>query len=400
VGSAQSRSLAGGSRYAHTERRLTDALANPEGFVHDVRTWAKEAGATSIIPMTEAALLALLPVRETLPGILIPFSDADAFRAVSDKKLVLTTAEQVGISIPAQQVLYTKNDADTLSYESLRYPIVVKPSRSVAGSTVESRATTVTANDSTGNAQQSATSPVAPTGDSQRERIHFTVQHAHDAKSLRDILRTLDARAYPVLLQQRIVGPGIGIFVLLWNGELVASFAHRRIREHPPAGGVSVYRESIAMDEQLLARSCALLDKFCWQGVAMIEYKVDQATNTPYLMEINGRFWGSLQLAIDAGVNFPTLLLDAASNKRPAPVTTYDTTVRCRWFWGDVDHVVTRLRHSDQALALPPGAPSRLTMLKDFLRRHPGDRSEILRSDDPRPFFRETIRWFRQLVHA
>jgi predicted ATP-grasp superfamily ATP-dependent carboligase len=400
VGSAQNRSLAGGSRYARTERRLTDALADPEGFVQDVRVWTKETGATVIIPMTEAALLALLPVRETFPGILIPFSDADAFRAVSDKKLVLTTAERVGISIPAQQVLYTPGDADTLSYESLRFPIVVKPSRSVAGSTTGPTAPASTANDPTPNAKQSVTPSVTPAVAPQHERIHFTVQHAHDAESLRDILRTLDARAYPVLLQQRIIGPGIGIFVLLWNGELVASFAHRRIREHPPAGGVSVYRESVAMDEQLLARSRALLDEFCWQGVAMIEYKVDQATNTPYLMEINGRFWGSLQLAVDAGVNFPTLLLDAASDTRTSPVTTYDTTVRCRWFWGDIDHVVTRLRHSDQALALPPGAPSRFTMLRDFIRRHPGDRSEILRSDDPRPFFRETVRWFRQLVHA
>ena len=39
----------------------------------------------------------------------------------------------------------------------------------------------------------------------------------------------------------------------------------------------------------------------------MMEYKQDRRTGTPLLMEVNGRFWGSLQLAIDAGVDFPYL---------------------------------------------------------------------------------------------
>ncbi len=44
----------------------------------------------------------------------------------------------------------------------------------------------------------------------------------------------------------------------------------------------------------------------------MVEFKADARTGTPYLMEINGRFWGSLQLAIDAGVDFPAILVAAA----------------------------------------------------------------------------------------
>ena len=37
----------------------------------------------------------------------------------------------------------------------------------------------------------------------------------------------------------------------------------------------------------------------------MVEFKHDERDGVPKLMEINGRFWGSLQLAIDAGVDFP-----------------------------------------------------------------------------------------------
>jgi hypothetical protein len=61
-----------------------------------------------------------------------------------------------------------------------------------------------------------------------------------------------------------------------------------------------------------------------------------------------------------------------------------------------VDHLLARLRHSDAALSLPPGAPGRLAAVRNFLRLwRPGDRSEVLRLSDPGPFVRETLDWFR-----
>jgi predicted ATP-grasp superfamily ATP-dependent carboligase len=76
----------------------------------------------------------------------------------------------------------------------------------------------------------------------------------------------------------------------------------------------------------------------------MEKYKLDEATGVPYLMEINGRLWGSLQLAIDAGVDFPTMLVAAATGGEPRPVTYYRSDVRSRWWWGDVDHLLLRLQ--------------------------------------------------------
>lgn len=46
------------------------------------------------------------------------------------------------------------------------------------------------------------------------------------------------------------------------------------------------------MDEALYERTINLLDAFGWSGVAMVEYKVDERSGEPVLMEINGRFWG------------------------------------------------------------------------------------------------------------
>ena len=130
----------------------------------------------------------------------------------------------------------------------------------------------------------------------------------------------------------------------------------------------------------------------------MIEYKVDAASGTPYLMEINGRFWGSLQLAIDAGVDFPTLLACVAQGRAPgtaSPVRT-EASIRSRWEWGDVNHLLARLRKPREELALPADSPSLRSTVIDMLRWRRGDRLEVLRLSDPAPFWRETLDWFRR----
>jgi len=58
----------------------------------------------------------------------------------------------------------------------------------------------------------------------------------------------------------------------------------------------------------------ALLDYVGWHGVAMVEFNVS-SRGIPYLIELNGRFWGSLRLAIDAGVDFPWLLYQLTIGK-------------------------------------------------------------------------------------
>jgi predicted ATP-grasp superfamily ATP-dependent carboligase len=364
VVSARGRSLAGASRHAEREVAVPDALGEPGAFADAVERLVRSEGVDVLLPIAEPALLALLPTRARLAPARLPFADPDAFRRVSDKAFLTEVAPDLGIAVPMQRVARDPAEAAALPADELCYPLVLKPGRSV--------------------------------GEADGTRRKLGVSYATGPAELRARLAAMPEAAYPLLLQQRIVGPGVGVFLLLWEGEVVAQFAHRRLREKPPAGGVSVYRESVAADPALVARSRALLDRCGMRGVAMVEYKLDAASGTPYLMEINGRFWGSLQLAVDAGVDFPRLLVELALGRRPAPVTRYRPGVRSRWWWGDVDHLLARLRHGPERLALPPGAPGRWAVVRDFLRVwRPGDRNEILRLSDPRPFLRETYEWFQ-----
>ena len=179
----------------------------------------------------------------------------------------------------------------------------------------------------------------------------------------------------------------------------LAAFAHRRIREYPVSGGASTYRESVTVPADLRRWSEQLLRSADWSGAAMVEFRRCARSGTAYLMEVNARLWGSLQLAIDAGVDFPTMLVKLALGNKVEPVTAYRTGVRSRWFWGDIDHLIDRLRYSPTELDLSTLAPSRLRLLLTFVAVVPGrDRFEVLDLSDPKPFVLETRRWLARRI--
>ena len=363
VTSTRGDSIAGASRHCRAEHAAGSALDDAPAYRAAVRRIAAAERAEVVIPMTEPSLLALLGTGGTPDDFVMPFVDRETFARISDKQRVLDEARCLGIAVPEQRVACDHASALAMAPE-LRYPVVLKPSRSVAS------------RDGGG--------------------VRLSVSHVDGPRAFKFALAALDRDAFPLLVQQRIVGPGIGIFLLRWDGRTVARFAHRRLREKPPAGGVSVCSESAEADPALVERSIALLDAFAWRGVAMVEYKVDGETGVPYLMEVNGRFWGSLQLAIDCGVDFPALLVALALGERPAPVESWAVGRRNRWWWGEVDHVLARLRHAPAMLALPPDAPPVLGALGDLaLPWRPGRRGEVLRLDDPLPFVRESLDWLR-----
>jgi predicted ATP-grasp superfamily ATP-dependent carboligase len=144
----------------------------------------------------------------------------------------------------------------------------------------------------------------------------------------------------PLLLQERIPRDGVAYGVsLLFDraGSERAAFGHRRLREYPVSGGPSTQRVSTELGE-LHSYSQKLLSALDWSGVAMVEWKVHPDGDRPMLLEINPRFWGSLALAVRAGVDFPTLYADAALDQPlPAALPAYRAGVVSRWMLpGDI----------------------------------------------------------------
>jgi predicted ATP-grasp superfamily ATP-dependent carboligase len=342
---------------------VPNALKRPREFANAIVALVVAERAAVVFPIAEQSILAILPVIAQLSPAVVPFPDLASFSALTDKERLLKEASELGIAIPAQEIVRDVAEGASMDLSRLRYPIVLKPARTVS--------------------------------EHEGVRATFSVTYAANASELQRKIRALPPAAFPLLLQQRVVGPGMGIFLLLWDGELKAQFAHQRLSEKPPSGGVSVYRESVSIDEGLRDLSRALLDRFGWRGVAMVEYKRDSATGKPYLMEVNGRFWGSLQLAIDSGVDFPRILAACALGESQQQMPLYRVGVRSRWWWGQIDNLVGRVRRSAAIDPLPPDTRSTRRVFGDLLlgplRR--ADYEEVLRWSDPGPFWNETIRW-------
>lgn len=356
-------SLAGVSRYSAGFTLYPDPSRNPEAFVEAIARIAAERQADVLLPMTEITTLLTTQHSSRLPlSVAVPFPAYANVRRANDKAEVLSLAADLGVPTPNTVVVNTPEDVMPAA-EALPWPIVIKPSRSRVW-------------------------------DGHRW-LSEPVKYAHSAQQLAELVKRVPRELFPLLLQERIEGPGIGLFACRGRDRLIATFAHRRIREKPPSGGVSVLSESTPVDPLALDYGERLLRALDWQGVAMVEFKRDLRDGSLKLMEINGRFWGSLQLAVDAGVDFPSMAVALALGERfPDEQPGYRAGVRCRWLWGDVDSTLALLLRSRQRLNLPPHHPGKLRTLLDFMRFwRPGLRYELERFDDVRPALLAARRW-------
>jgi protein-tyrosine-phosphatase len=116
------------------------------------------------------------------------------------------------------------------------------------------------------------------------------------------------------MVQEFIEGFGIGFNFISSTGVVANAYIHKRINEHD---GVSSYREML--DENAFGnseRSRALIKSIGWNGVGMLEYKA--GNGEPVLMELNGRFFGSIDLSVKSGLNLPYQFLQLEiENKIP-----------------------------------------------------------------------------------
>ncbi|RJQ51672.1 MAG: ATP-grasp domain-containing protein [Nitrospiraceae bacterium] len=232
----------------------------------------------------------------------IPFADTALCMKLQDKAFLMEYARQKKLDIPLTRIVHDLSGLDKLK-NKLDFPVVIKP-RASSGS----------------------------------RGIVYVKNRKDFAESYCKVHNT-----YPFPIIQEYIpkggGGAIGVCLLLNNeSEVWASFVYRRLREYPVEGGPSTLRESIKRDDvKNIAES--ILRDFRWTGVAHVEFIIDPRDGKPKLLEVNPRFWGSLQLAIEAGVDFPYLLYQLAVKGDVEPVHDYRTGVMCRFVVpGDLLH--------------------------------------------------------------
>ena len=197
-----------------------------------------------------------------------------------------------------------------------------------------------------------------------------------DAERMRWLDRWLPHTA--VQQQQYVSGLGVGVEFLYAGGRKLWHLVHERVHESPLTGGASTYRRSIAPDDRTIATAQRLMDALAWHGVAMVEFKRDE-NGELWLMEINPRLWGSLAVAIDAGVDFPGGLLRLATGQDPGRQPRYRYPYYTRDLRSDVDWMKANLRadHRDPLLLTRPRLRSALEYLRPVIGKESWDHFDI-----------------------
>ena len=372
VGAVKNPSLSSCSRYCTRSFQYPSPYTDPIGFIQAIRDFTINSPNSILFPITDVTLTEILSKKTELQeSAVIPFMDYAKYIQVSDKIALIRIARELNIPIPTSFLSTDFQSKETL-IETIRksgYPVVVKPSFS-----------NIRSDDGWINA-----------------KVHY----APDENKLREILQVNVFQSFPFLVQKRVEGPGMGVFLLMKNGEVIARFAHRRIREKPPSGGVSVLCESIEPPVEAMRSAVKILEKLQWTGVAMVEFKIDREKNVPMLLEVNARFWGSLQLAISSGVDFPYLLYQLAIEDRIVQPEKYKIGLKSRWELGDLDHLFIRLLKKSSTLNLSKGYPGKIPFLKDFLLDffRPSVKNEIFQSNDLKPFYHEVSKYILRVFN-
>jgi predicted ATP-grasp superfamily ATP-dependent carboligase len=302
-------SLAGQSRYSSSYHQHPSIYDDGAAFSRWLIEFTRIHHIDWLFPTTEISSQSILRLRSELHPCQIPFADLDKVMTLANKWSLIELAETAGVPYPRSRYFTNSTELNVSAVQE--YPIIVKPCLSRI--------------------------PLSSGW------MDSTVHVAADAQALTALLQHPYLRDHPFMLQEFIAGHGAGVFALYHQGEPITFFAHQRLREKPPRGGVSVLSQSATLDSRLLNAAKTLLDAAKWHGVAMVEFRV-AADGTPYLMEVNTRFWGSLQLAIDAGVDFPALLLKTNLGEAVKPLLSYRIGQRLRWLLGDLDSLYLVLR--------------------------------------------------------
>ncbi len=193
------------------------------------------------------------------------------------------------------------------------------------------------------------------------------------------------------VIQEIVTGDGIGFEALYdFDSRMVASFCHRRLREYPITGGPSTFCESIhAPDAMRYGQQ--LLDHLGWIGLAMVEFKMDRARGIPILMEINPRPWGSMQLPIRGGVEFPWLTFQLGRDGTLPAQPDYADGTRLRFLINDLQAAAATWRAA-------PSVRERLAVAASVL--DPRVKEGVLSLRDPRPSWAYIQKAFSRARHG
>lgn len=290
------------SRYCQRSVVLPDLADDAPAFVAAVTEFVREHSPRVVLATGDVTIGVLRPHRQQLAdlGCVLALASESALDIANDKDRTLTLAEQLGILQPKTVRISDANDL-TVAVKEFGFPFVLKPVVSWTSGTVD-------------------------------RHVPVDVIDMDEATEVSE--RFLQAGA-GALAQQWVPGRREGVSLFIEGDMVLAASGHVAHRTTPPLGGASAVRETIEVPADTMHAAVLLAKAIGLQGVCEVEFRRD-AENRPLLMEINARLAGTIENAVQAGVDFPLMMWRSATGLEVKPVTDYRYGVRTRWLHGDL----------------------------------------------------------------
>ncbi|MFT3978943.1 MAG: hypothetical protein QM687_00645 [Ferruginibacter sp.] len=259
------------SRFVQKFIRISHSFTHAvEEASQQIEHYLKENAFDCLIPVNDIAVA--LCIKNFQPWSLytkvLNINEPDIEKYSVNKYELLELAKSLNFPVPATRLVSNVEEIAE-AVEASAYPVIAKPvqSRKLIGDDI----------------------------------YNYTVKKISEKNRLSNFLRE-KVPTVPVMLQEVLEeGYGVGFNFLAKDGKILQSYAHQRINE-AWGGGQSSYRKSIPTDTyDLYKYSEALISKIGWSGIAMMEYRV--VKGLPFIMEINGRPWGSIEVGTFGGVD-------------------------------------------------------------------------------------------------
>jgi len=296
------------SRYVQAFYILPDLKT---GMHHFYEAFQKLIAANNywlVLPINDMAVEFLFHYKDQLEKNIIVggINSQSAIKYSRDKYELWKICRELKMHVPSTMLVSSLGDFDKIK-QDLHFPVIAKPVSS--------------------------------------KKIHenkiysYTVKRLKTQNAVEEFIRER-ITVIPILLQEPVEGFGIGFNFLARNGDVIAFYMHERIHE-PTGGGESSYRKTLIDDRyHVVEQSKELIRKIGWHGVGMIEFKVHEGN--AYIMELNGRFWGSIELGLFAGMELPywQIAYNYENTMLPSQIVSCTKEVFARNFRNDLLNVL------------------------------------------------------------
>ena len=289
------RGFTASSRAVDAWHQMPSAETDVSAFLDGVVDAVEEGRYSVVFGARDVEAIALSQLRDEIPA-LVPYPAHDVVVASFDKLSLAQAARTAGIASPAPMTAINPRMSPTghVIVKARLHPVL---DREGSPPRIEGR-------------------PVSSVA-------------ARD----RRVAEILGAGGLP-LVQEHVDGKLMSLAILLGaDGAVLARAQQESELIYPPWVGVSVRAATVPIDEYLAERAVQMLRDLGWFGLAQLQFLVPD-DGIPRLIDFNGRFYGSLALAVAAGANFPGLWADSALGRRVEPADAAPGH-RYQWLWGD-----------------------------------------------------------------